>query len=557
MKRIFLKIVLVTALIVSFGSCEDFFTIDRPQETQWTTTATFEQGLNAAYRQIQWGEIGRGWCLFYDFAPSGTALKTSLGTAGGDGDIFYFRRFGERIGLNNWWRGGYRTITLANLALDLDRNSDGNPFGLDKNSTDYIHNYSRQVAECYFVRAYAYLTLIKMYAPPYVHNGDNSIRTIPLKTTAAYSKEDVLAEGLGTKEEVYQQIISDLKEAKRLLPEQFTLNSWNNFPGYEAGRANKWVAAALLGKVYFLMGKYDEAKAEFTDVINSGKYGFDADPKELYNKPFPEVFPKGSIYEFNGGDINGQYEQRNNYIYPGMIMGLRFRDSQGDDLENNATTNKGTMKSTWNAFCLSYMAVKDMGWMVDPQNGDYTLTAEALADKRYQQVYHLLLPMPAGTEGNNIPKGSPGYLEYESYPDHAHFTTPHIYIDKFFRGEDPYGRYTKFPLIKFADMYLLRGWINWKKGLLPDAADDLNKVWNASNPTNPDRHTAANITHESIWGEYLREMTGDGWTTDFIMGTQMDAPAGDDSRTPVIKAPYANWYHPIPADEEALNNNYK
>ena len=30
--------------------------------------------------------------------------------------------------------------------------------------------------------------------------------------------------------------------------------------------------------------------------------------------------------------------------------------------------------------------------MKDPMNGDYTITPEAEADLRYQQVYHLMLP---------------------------------------------------------------------------------------------------------------------------------------------------------------------
>jgi hypothetical protein len=165
--------------------------------------------------------------------------------------------------------------------------------------------------------------------------------------------------------------------------------------------------------------------------------------------------------------------------------------------------------------------------------------------------------MPPETPENTINKGEPGYLEYESFPAHAHLTTPHIYIDKFFRGAQGYGRYSKFPLIKITDIYLLRAWIKWKDGDTAGAANDLNIVWDAANPTNPGKHTVQNVTHESIWSEYLREMTGEGWVTDFIMGTQMDAPAGDDPLNTVVKPPYSNWYWPIPPNEEALNPNYQ
>ena len=550
-------------LLGSFVSCDDFFEIKRPQETQWTNTATFEQGLNSAYWLIQWGNgLGRGYPIFHDFAASGTARKTVTGAAGLNGDELYYRKFGERLTrLSDIWAQGYQVITLANLALDLDKKWNGNPFNMNINSEDYQNNYIRQIGEFYFCRAYAYFILMKTFAPPYDHNGSNDILTIPLKEEAAYSKDDVLNEKIGTREDVYQQIIHDFKKAKKLLPDQFTLNSWNNVAGYEAGRGNKWVATAFLGKVYFLMGKYVEAKAEFEDLINyaesTGTYSLEEVPKEAFNKYQAEIYPKESIYEFNGGDPLGASGKRNLYLYTGMVMGLRFRDSNGDEITNVATNGQGTVISTWNSFAVSYTALKQMGWMVDPMNGDYTITAEAKADLRYQQCFHLLNPMPQNTPGDNIPKGSEGYVTYESFPGHAHLTTPHVYIDKFFRGEAPYGRLSKFPLIKLAEIYLLRGWIKWKGGDLQGAADDLNKVWNRSNPNNINRHTAANITHESIYSEYLREMMGEGWTVDFIMGTQMDAPQGDDPLTPVIQPPYSNWYWPIPSQEESLNPNYQ
>jgi len=553
---------LVLILPIFFNSCSDFFEIKRPQETQWTSTATFEQGLNAAYRGIQWTQMGRGYPIYHDFVPSGTARKTVTGAAGLNGDELYYRKFGERLShLPSWWQEGYKVVTMTNLALDLDKETDGNPFKLDVNGTDYQQNYLRQVGENYFCRAYAYFNLIKIFAAPYDHSGNNNIPTIPLKTSAAYSKEDVLNEKIGTREEVYQQIINDFKKAKEILPDKFVLNSWNNVPGYEAGRGNKWAATAYLGKVYFLMGKYAEAKAEFDELIqyaeSTGTYSLEEAPKEAFNKERAEVFPKESIYEFNGGYLQGAFEQRNNYVYAGMVMGLRFRDSNGDDLSNIAENGQGTVISTWNSFAIAYTAMQQMGWMKDPMNGDYTITPEAEADRRYQQVYHMLLPMPAGTPGDNIPKGSEGYTIYESFPGHAHLTTPHVYVDKFFRGETPFGRNSKFPLVRLADIYLLRAWIKWKAGDTQGAADDLNTVWNRANPSNPDKHTASNVTHESIYAEYLREMTGEGWTTDFIFGTQMEAPQGDDPLTPPVSPPYAEWKWPIPPSEEGLNPNYQ
>ena len=422
-------------------------------------------------------------------------------------------------------------------------------------SDDYIHNYTRQVAEYHFCRAFSYFSLIRIFAPPYNHNGENNQKAIPLKTSAAYSKEDVYNEELGTIEAIYDLIISDLKYAKENLPDQFTLNSWNNVAGYKCGRANKWVATSLLGKVYFLMGKYAEAKAEFDAVIDyaeaTGTYKLEA-PKDPFNKEKAQDVPKESIWEFNSGFLDGKYEKHNQYMYCGMVMGLRFRDSNGDELESLPGNNEGTVISSWNGFGIAYTALKEMGWMVDPMNGNYEVTPAAENDLRYQQVYHLMLPYKEG-----IKKGDPEYITTESLAGHAMVKTPHVYIDKFFRGAAPYGKFSKFPFIRLADIYLLRAWLRWNSNDLQGAADDLNIVWNRANPQNQDIYTASNVNHDVIYQEYLREMTGEGWTVDFMMGTQMTIPAGDSKLNSQVAPPYSSWYWSIPDDEVNLNDKYQ
>ena len=88
-------------------------------------------------------------------------------------------------------------------------------------------------------------------------------------------------------------------------------------------------------------------------------------PKEAVNKYQAEVYPKESIYEFNGGDPLGASGKRNLYLYTGMVMGLRFRDSNGDEITNVATNGQGTVISTWNSFAVSYTALKQMvGWLI-------------------------------------------------------------------------------------------------------------------------------------------------------------------------------------------------
>jgi hypothetical protein len=70
---------------------------------------------------------------------------------------------------------------------------------------------------------------------------------------------------------VLTSIIADLKEVMGLLPA-------TNISGLDARRcANKYVAEALLARVYLYTGDYANAETAATDVINSGNYSLETD----------------------------------------------------------------------------------------------------------------------------------------------------------------------------------------------------------------------------------------------------------------------------------------
>ena len=78
---------------------------------------------------------------------------------------------------------------------------------------------------------------------------------------------------------IWDKIEADFKHAYDNLPETHS----------DAGRANKWAAAALLGKVYVYQAKWADAKSILTTVINSGKttngkkYGLVPKFAEIFN----------------------------------------------------------------------------------------------------------------------------------------------------------------------------------------------------------------------------------------------------------------------------------
>lgn len=552
MKTIHIFIVILTCLL-STTACEDSFELKRPQETQWRSTATFEGGLSTAYWKTQWAPSG--FMEYYDFMLSGVAM-TVPGT--NHHSEVKRRDFTQDIGWSkNFWEAYYQAITLSNLALEMDENENGNPFDLPETGDDYIHNYRRQIGEYHFLRAYAYYRLATWFAPPYQGNNADARGWIPLKTKAAASMEDAQSEKLGTLEEIYALVISDLKKAKEMLPEKFTLVGWTTAsPGYETGRANKYVASAMLGKVYYHMGRYADAKAEFDYVINSNEFFLADRPCDPFINYRAEDVSSESIWEFNTGDVNVTQGQHNQYWYAALIYGFRFRDSNGsfyDNLPESGTSVPAIQISGWNGFTIAPRTLLQMGW-INP--ADSSLTTDALADLRISgdlnKVYHVLGPYKEG-----VKKGTPEYLQHVSNNSSMTGRT-NVYIDKFFRGADaPFGRYSKVPLIRLSELLLLRAVVNYKDGALQAAADDANRVWNRSNPANLDKFNAGNIDQDAIYDEFLRELMGEGSHILFLQGAGMTIPEGEDAELVAVNPPYADWHWPIPAIETSLNPNYQ
>src|SRR5690606_21122604 len=69
--------------------------------------------------------------------------------------------------------------------------------------------------------------------------------------------------GRAAVDDVYSQIVSDLRAAESALPPAVT---------GEEGRATKGAAGALLGKVYLTMHNYTAARDVLKTVVTSGRY---------------------------------------------------------------------------------------------------------------------------------------------------------------------------------------------------------------------------------------------------------------------------------------------
>ncbi len=109
------------------------------------------------------------------------------------------------------------------------------------------------VGEAHFIRAFNYFQLL------------NKWLNVPLITQPFSDIEDPQAITQADPNEVWAQIIADLKAAQNLLPD-----SWDDA---SIGRARKVSADALLGQVYLYRQDYQSAKTEFLKVMNNPNVG--------------------------------------------------------------------------------------------------------------------------------------------------------------------------------------------------------------------------------------------------------------------------------------------
>ena len=216
-------------------------------------------------------------------------------------------------------------------------------------------NFSNQqlknayLGEAYFLRAYTHWFLFLNF------------RNIPLMKELPSSAKDYKPQA--TPEEAWDFIISDLKRAKELLPEK---GFWT---GESVGRVTKGSAIALLGKAYLYRSGiehyydhsnttyYNEAAAEFNELILSGKYRLVTD----YNDNFKVATENNdeSIFELQFlGDVT------NTGFNPGLSNSGVWRDPRGYLPPTNKNANSSVIHDwVYNTFVNS----KDASGHTDPR----------------------------------------------------------------------------------------------------------------------------------------------------------------------------------------------
>ena len=251
-------------LILSVTACKDSF-LDVPptgslSSSELSTKAGLEGVLIGAYSMLL-GRVG-----FYSDATNwvwGSVLggDANKGTNEGDqsqiNEIQSYEAQKNNASVFQKYRALYEGVARTNSVLKLVAVAEAN-------GEVAAEDLTRISAEARFLRGHYYFGLKKNFNnTPYVD--ENWDEVTPVSNQA----------------DLWPFIEADFKFA------------FDNLPGTmaQAGRANKWAAAAYLGKTYLFQGKFGEAKSMFDQVIANGTtangqaYGLNPNYADAFRSP--------------------------------------------------------------------------------------------------------------------------------------------------------------------------------------------------------------------------------------------------------------------------------
>lgn len=282
------NLIAIALLGFSFSSCSDFLEqnpqTDLSENDFYKTADDILSAVNGAYSSLQEGDIYGNWYVFGEIPSDNTRNQLSGSvTTQNEFDQFYIDTQNSMIA--NFWKAAYKVINRTNTIL-------GRIDGIEIN-TELANRYK---LECKFIRALMYFNLVRVY-------GDVPLILKEISISESY---DILRE---PKENVYNQIIADLKEAQDLPVSYSTA---------EDGRATQGAAKALLANVYMTLHKYAEAETILAEIINSGQYSLlENTPGSLNIDGYKNVFSpvnhnsKEGIFEIQF--LKGGYGEGSNY----------------------------------------------------------------------------------------------------------------------------------------------------------------------------------------------------------------------------------------------------
>lgn len=295
--RKYSKFIAMALLAFSAASCSED-QLNQFPETQltegsfYTTEGQIIQAVNDIYRQLIKVYKGGGIVdLYSELYSDNTYIEFTGGSTTFEEDIKNFRIQPNNGRILSAWNDCYNAIYICNNAIGQ----------LEKTQVAFSNPAlkERLKAEAVFIRSLIYFNMVRIWGEiPF------PLQVVSPEESYSYIRE--------SKDVIYQQLISDLKTTKTILPERYS--------GSDAGRITRYAATAVLAEIYLTLGESSNAAAQLKEIIDSNQYSLDADNNgEINSKDYLHNFQpltknsRESILElqFQAGQnaVNSNYQQ--------------------------------------------------------------------------------------------------------------------------------------------------------------------------------------------------------------------------------------------------------
>lgn len=298
------KYIFIPMIVILLFSCDDF--LDLAPDNQINTSGfyknqnDFEVALVGAYSTLQ-GFHNVSLNYLGDMSTDNAEIQLPNPTS----NELEFDEMGftaSNTYISSYWSTCYSLISRCNTILSRIENAD-----INENAKKSIQG------ECYFLRAYAYFYLVRMF-------GDVTIVKEEFTSPNQVGAYDMSRKPVS---DVYNLILEDISLAETNLPATIPANK---------GKASVGAVKMLLAKVYLTQKEYAKAGAELEKIMNLKKengapaYAIIADYGKLFSSGNDDMEESIFEIEFASGNI-GEGNGFSYQFYP-LLQGMAvFKDN--------------------------------------------------------------------------------------------------------------------------------------------------------------------------------------------------------------------------------------
>lgn len=264
MKKIY-TILATTLLVAGMSSCDmEKYPYNAIEESLYMTSANdfanARIGLYSYYRSLTTG----GYILLPEMQCDDFNATVGFSNTYGAAYRWDFQMSDGNI--EGYWANYYKLIAHCNYFIDSYKKIEASEqAGFSEADMTKIKAYT---GEAYFSRAFSYFNLVNHFCKAYNSASAETDLGLPLQLTYAPTSNSAAYPGRSSLKATYEQIVSDLTDAKNLV---------NNAAALESGKAainyiSSDVVTALQARVALQMKDYGTAVTASTSLIASNTY---------------------------------------------------------------------------------------------------------------------------------------------------------------------------------------------------------------------------------------------------------------------------------------------